>query len=43
MGHKRGKHCKYHPTDTNQDKILFPTDKIIFCEGIKAFPIGTRR
>lgn len=45
MGHHKhcGKRCKYHATDENHEKRLFPTEKIIFCEQIKAFPIGRRR
>ncbi len=41
--HRRSKRCKYRPTDENQDKIIFPKEKIVFCEQIKAFPIGKRR
>lgn len=46
MGHhhkRRGKRCKIKVTDENHDKIIFSTEKIIFCEQIKAFPIGRRR
>ena len=46
MGHHKhhnAKRCKYHPTVENHEKILFSTDKIIFCEQLKAFPIGRRR
>ncbi len=46
MGHHKhhnAKRCKYHPTAENHEKILFSTDKIIFCEQLKAFPIGRRR
>ena len=42
-------HCKYHPTDRNMDKILFPNSPhnrpqgvVGFCEGLRAFPIGKR-
>ena len=43
-------HCKYNPTDLNTDKVLFPNGKDnrpqgirAFCEGLRAFPIGTRK
>lgn len=40
MSHK--KCCKVHITDKNQDKRIFPTEKIAFCNQIKSFPVGNR-
>ncbi len=34
--------CKAKVTDKNQDKRIFPTEKIAFCEQLKAFPVARR-
>lgn len=39
MGHRK---CKAKVTDENQDKRIFPTEKVAFCDQVKAFPIGHR-
>ncbi len=39
MGHTK---CKAKLTDENQEKIIFPTEKVAFCEQIKAFPVARR-
>jgi len=34
--------CKAKLTDENQDKRIFPTEKVAFCDQIKAFPVANR-